>query len=160
MARGTATHVIDRLLTQAGVISTTDVAKDAGISRQAAHRTLRMLVYSGALEVRGRARASRYHRAQLAPGSRCVRLEVASAGSLFRLSARLLLADVRANDITLDFNGVMDVSDEFLEEIFQTWSHAHPTVLLHVINVPQEVEARVFRAAAHVKRLSAAHAEA
>ena len=64
-------------------------------------------------------------------------LEVASAGALYRLSARLLLADHDDRpELTLDFTGVMAVSDEFLEEIFGDWATAHPATRLHCTNVP------------------------
>ena len=147
MPRGIVTHVIDRLLVEETAVSTTEVARAAGISRQAAHKTLRTLVRSGALEVHGRARASRYQRASLPANTRCVRLEVASAGSLYRLSARLLFDEVTAGDVTLDFTGVIEVGDEFLEEVFSVWAGAHPTVRLHVINVPACIEAVVYAAA-------------
>jgi hypothetical protein len=72
-----------------------------------------------------------------------IRLDVASAGSLYRLSARILLCDLEADEAELDFTGVMDVGDEFLEEIFQVWSKAHPSVQLIPVNVPQELAARI-----------------
>lgn len=67
---------------------------------------------------------------------RRVLLDVASAGSLYRLSARLLLSDVEADELTLDFTGVMDVSEEFLEEIFHVWARRHPTVRIEAANIP------------------------
>jgi len=73
--------------------------------------------------------------APVAPDPTQVTLDVASAGSLFRLSARILLADLEANEALLDFRGVMDIGDEFLEEIFHVWGRAHPGVRLIPINV-------------------------
>jgi hypothetical protein len=69
-------------------------------------------------------------------------LDVASAGSLYRLSARLLLADVDADCVALDFSGVMDVGDEFLEEI-KSWSARRPHVRLEKLNVPESLRARL-----------------
>jgi hypothetical protein len=69
------------------------------------------------------------------------RLEVASAGALFRLSARLLLDGVEADELTLDFNGVEDLGDEFLEEVFGRWAEAHPDATIQIVNLaPQLVE--------------------
>jgi hypothetical protein len=74
---------------------------------------------------------------------RRVRLDVASAGSLYRLSARILLCDLDADEAQLDFTGVMDVGDEFLEEIFQVWARAHPSIQLIPVNVPEALAARI-----------------
>jgi hypothetical protein len=74
---------------------------------------------------------------------RRVRLDVASAGSLYRLSARILLCDLEADQAELDFTGVMDVGDEFLEEVFQVWGKAHPSVHLIPVNVPEALAPRI-----------------
>lgn len=70
-------------------------------------------------------------------------LEVASAGALYRLSARALLAQARAKEVVLDFSGVMAVSDEFLDEVVRQWAPCHPDTALRVANVPTFVEHRV-----------------
>jgi hypothetical protein len=74
---------------------------------------------------------------------RRVRLDVASAGSLYRLSARILLCDLDADEALLDFTGVMDVGDEFLEEVFQLWAKAHPSVQLLPVNVSEALASRI-----------------
>ena len=101
------------------------------------------MVASGALAAQGRARACRYSRAAaVTPVSR--RLEVATAGSLFRLSARLLLDGLTAGEAVLDFTGVVDVGEEFLEEIFVVWAPAHPRVSLRVEHLPSKYAAMLF----------------
>lgn len=129
---GNVTQAIERLLESSPSIRSTDVARAAGVSRQAAHKHLTRLVRAGALTVDGKARAARYRR--VVPLR--TRLEVASAGSLYRLSARLLLDGVEAGEVTLDFTGVADVGEEFLEEVFLTWAPAHPAVTLKVAHLP------------------------
>lgn len=54
---------LDRLLRAHGVVSASELAEAAGISRQAAHRLLAGELRAGALRVEGRARATRYRRA-------------------------------------------------------------------------------------------------
>lgn len=134
------TDVIERLLESSTTISSTEVARAAGVSRQAAHKHLARLVRGGALSVSGKARAARY--ARVAPLR--TRLEVASAGSAFRLSARLLLDGVEAGEVTLDFTGVADLSEEFLEEVFLVWAPAHPAVTLRVAHLPARFAPMLF----------------
>ena len=75
--------------------------------------------------------------------SRAQTVEVASAGSLFRLSARLLLADVDCDVLTLDFNGVTDLGDEFVEELFERWAKAHPLTILEIVNLDEALKAKL-----------------
>ncbi len=185
--RGIVNQVLERLLDSSTGVSSTGLARAAGISRQAAHKHLVKLVEAGALVSEGKARACRYRRsaatncspaALLAvapggPGARAApasqpsrarpevtaalpsplsrlppsvadspaplrtRLEVDSAGSQFRLSARLLLDGVEAGEVTLDFTGVADVAEEFLEEVFVVWAAKHPRATLRVAHFPQ-----------------------
>jgi DNA-binding transcriptional ArsR family regulator len=134
--RGVARAVIEQLLEAGSEVSSTRLAQAAGISRQAAHKHLAALVRAGRLEVHGRARAARYRRRVGALLPRSTVLEVASAGSSFRLSARLLLAEAAVGPVTLDFNGVAEVGEEFLEEVFCVWGPAHPEVDFEVVNYP------------------------
>jgi hypothetical protein len=83
--------------------------------------------------------------AEASPEPSRLRLDVASAGSLFRLSARMLLCDAAADEVLLDFTGVMEVGDEFLEEIFVVWHKTHASVRLIPINVPPELADRIDR---------------
>ncbi|MCC6337098.1 MAG: helix-turn-helix domain-containing protein [Myxococcales bacterium] len=129
---GTVAQVLERLLDTSTAVSSTALARAAGVSRQAAHKHLARLVRDGALVVQGKARAARYSRFTLLR----TRLEVASAGSTFRLSARLLLDGVTAGEVTLDFTGVADVTEEFLEEVFLAWAPAHPAVSVKVAHLP------------------------
>ncbi|MEW5743710.1 MAG: hypothetical protein AB1938_32660 [Myxococcota bacterium] len=129
---GRVAQVLERLLDVSTVVSSTELARAAGVSRQAAHKLLAKQVQEGSLVVRGKARAARYSRITALR----TRLEVASAGSTFRLSARLLLDGVTAGEVTLDFTGVVDVSEEFLEEIFLVWAPANPAVTLKVAHLP------------------------
>lgn len=143
--RGIVNGVIERLLDANPNVSSTDVARAAGISRQAAHKQLSRLVAGGALLVEGKARASRYRRAPVtAPVPLRRRLEVASAGSSFRLSARLLLDGVESGEVTLDFTGVVDMGEEFLEEIFLVWAPAHPRVTLRIERLPSKFAPMLF----------------
>ena len=153
---GIVTQTIERLLATAPAISTTDVARAAGVSRQAAHKQLRLLVRAGLVSVEGKARASRY--SHVAPTPLRTTLEVASAGSLFRLSARLLLDEVEAGEVTLDFTGVVDVGEEFLEEIFAVWAPAHPRVHLRVVHLPARFAPMFMDFARRVTALAPAHA--
>lgn len=158
--------VIDDLLRAGLPLSTKDVAARAGVSRQGAQKQLKALVASGELRVEGRARAARYFKTERQPNlwakvqeltqalegivnpprltmhaqarfARTQTVEVASAGSLFRLSARLLLADVDCDELTLDFRGVEDLGDEFVEEIFERWALAHPLTKLRIVNLQE-----------------------
>ncbi|MFZ5468892.1 MAG: STAS-like domain-containing protein [Myxococcota bacterium] len=148
---------------------TGDVAALTGVSRQAAHKQLRAMVAAGRLVVEGKARAARYRLASavddsqpalLAPGSlpladnppvddspqaSRVRLEVASAGAEFRLSARILLCDVTAAELVVDFAGVEDVADEFLDELLVRYAEAHPQVRLEIVNAAATIRAAVAR---------------
>lgn len=120
--------------------SSTDLATAAGVSRQAVHKVLKPLVADGTLEVTGKARAARYQKVILLRQ----RLEVASAGTSFRLSARLLMLDVKAGHVTLDFTGVTELGDEFLDELFLVWAPAHPRVTLQVVHLPSKLAPRFF----------------
>lgn len=137
---GIVTQAIERLLEASTAVSSTDVARAAGVSRQAAHKHLARLVADGTLVVQGKARAARYFRVT----SLRTRLEVASAGSTYRLSARLLLDGVTAGEVTLDFTGVVDVSEEFLEEVFLSWAPAHPAATLKVAHLPSRFAPLLF----------------
>lgn len=68
---------------------------------------------------------------------------VESAGSLFRLSARLLLSDVDCDELTLDFAQVADVGDEFVEEVFEKWAKEHPLTKVRIVNLAPELAARL-----------------
>lgn len=139
--RGIVNQVIGQLLSSSTAgISSTDVARAAGVSRQAAHKQLSALVRLGKLSFRGEARARRY--TQVVPLR--TRLDVASAGSSYRLSARLLLDEVTGGEVTLDFTGVVDVSEEFLEEIFIVWAPVHPAVTLKIAHLPSRFAALLF----------------
>ncbi len=141
--RGIVNQVIGQLLSSPRPFSSTEVAKAAGISRQAAHKQLRQLVRNGALSVQGKARARRYARVVALR----TRLDVDSAGSLYRLSARLLLDEVGPGEVTLDFTGVADIGEEFLEEIFLVWAPAHPHVTLKIAHLPSRFAAMLFNLA-------------
>lgn len=88
--------------------------------------------------------------ANVLPLPRLVSLAVAETGALYRLSARLLLHEVQADVLTLDFNGVMEATDEFLEEVFLRWAPQHPCAVLRIVNVPPSLEERVNRYAAQL----------
>ena len=79
------------------------------------------------------------------PMPRAVRLGVAETGALYRLSARLLLHELVADVVTLDFTGVMEASEEFLEEVFVRWADSNPWSVVRVENVPEALRARVQR---------------
>lgn len=136
--RGIVNQVIERLLEASNEISSTQVARAASISRQAAHKQLRLWVARGVLTVEGNARACRYRPVVPAPVPLRTKLDVASAGSLFRLSARLLLDGVECGEVTLNFTGVVDVGEEFLDEVFLVWAPAHPRVTLRVVHLPSQ----------------------
>lgn len=146
--RGIADRVLQRLLDGLPSVSATQLARAAGISRQAAHKHLKRRVDQGELIAAGKARACRYRRAA-APAATPVqalrtRLEVASAGSTYRLSARLLMDGVTAGEAILDFTGVYDVGEEFLEELFLAWAPKHPQVTLKVAHFPSKYAALLF----------------
>lgn len=128
--------------------SSTDLAKAAGVSRQAVHRVLKKLVADGTLEVTGKARAARYQKVILLRQ----RLEVATAGTLYRLSARLLMLDVKAGHVTLDFTGVTELGEEFLDELFLVWAPAHPRVTLQVAHLPSKLAPQFFAFARRAQR--------
>ena len=136
--RGIVNQVIERLLESGKEFSSTEVARAAGISRQAAHKQLRLLVARGVLGAEGSARACRYRRQAPAALPLRTRLDVASAGSLYRLSARLLLDGVESGEVTLNFTGVVDVGEEFLDEVFLVWAPAHPRASLRVVHLPPQ----------------------
>ena len=138
--RGIVNQVIGQLLSSSQPFSSTEVAQAAGVSRQAAHKQLRRLVRTGALSMYGNARARRYAKVVALR----TRLDVASAGSLYRLSARLLLDDVGSGEVTLDFTGCVDISEEFLDEIFLVWAPAHPHVTLKIAHLPSRFAALLF----------------
>lgn len=144
--RGIVEQVLERLLEAHGSVSATQVARAAGISRQAAHKHLRRRVQVGALSASGKARACRYRRAPAPSALQPLRqrLEVASAGSTYRLSARLLVDGVTAGEAVLDFTGVYDVGEEFLEELFLVWAPKHPKVTLKVEHFPSKFAPLLF----------------
>jgi DNA-binding IclR family transcriptional regulator len=84
--------VLARLITAGAPFSSAELADLAGVSRQAVHKHLKPLVEAGRLRSSGKARAARY--TPVVPLRQ--RVEVASAGSKYRLSARLLMLDVHA----------------------------------------------------------------
>ena len=136
--RGIVNQVIERLLASEIEISSSGIARAAGISRQAAHKQLRRLVALGLLSVDGNARACRYKRVDVVPLPLRTKLDVASAGSVYRLSARLLLDGVESGEVTLNFTGVVDVGEEFLDEVFLVWAPTHPRVTLRVVHLPTQ----------------------
>ncbi|MDP2275413.1 MAG: helix-turn-helix domain-containing protein [Archangium sp.] len=133
-------QAIERIVNEGQPFSSTDLANAAGITRQAVHRHLLKLLKAGTLKVTGKARAARYQRVtQLHQ-----RLEVATAGSAYRLSARLLMMDVEAGHVTLDFTGVVELGEEFLEELFLVWAPAHPQVTLRLVHLPAKFAPQFF----------------
>lgn len=156
--RGIVNQVLRRLLiVQHNSVSSTQLAKEAGISRQAAHKHLRKLQREGLLIAHGKARACRYQSVSVPKEVTVLRqrLEVASAGSLYRLSARLLLVDIEAGEVTLDFTGVADVGEEFLDEIFLVWAPAHPQVKLKVSHLPARFAPMLFGLATRLPKAPA-----
>lgn len=133
-------QVLQQLVDSGAAFSSSDLARAAGVSRQAVHRHLTRLVQDGTLVVTGKARAARYQKVVLLRQ----RLEVATAGSHYRLSARLLMLDVVAGHVTLDFTGVSELGDEFLEELFLVWAPAHPRVTLQVVHLPAKFAPQFF----------------
>lgn len=132
--------VLKKLLDSGAPFSSADFSKAAGVSRQAVHRHLSKLVEDGTLALTGKARAARYQKVIYLRQ----RLEVATAGSTYRLSARLLMMDVQAGHVTLDFTGVTDLGDEFLDELFLVWAPAHPRVTLQVVHLPSKLAPQFF----------------
>ena len=132
--------VLKKFLDSGAAFSSADLSKTAGVSRQAVHRHLSRLVKDGTLAVSGKARAARYQKVVLLHQ----RVEVATAGSHFRLSARLLMTDVVAGHVTLDFTDVMELGDEFLEELFLVWAPANPRVTLQVVHLPSKLAPQFF----------------
>lgn len=141
--------VLKRFLDAGTPFSSADFSRAAGVSRQAVHRHLSKLVQDGTLAVTGKARAARYQKIVYLRQ----RLEVATAGSTYRLSARLLMMDVQAGHVTLDFTGVTDLGEEFLDELFLVWAPAHPRVTLQVAHLPSKLAPQFF---AFAKRASTA----
>lgn len=147
---GAVNPVLARLCRDGQPFSSAQVCAEAGVSRQAVHKHLRRLVARGALTVRGKARAARYQ-AVAAPSASVLaaarlgqRVEVASAGSLYRLSARLLLLDAAPGEVRLDFTGVEALGEEFLEELFLVWAPLHPEVTLSVTHLPAKLAPQFF----------------
>lgn len=132
--------VLKKFLESGAPFSSADFSKAAGVSRQAVHRHLSKLVKAGTLAVTGKARAARYQKVVLLRQ----RLEVATAGSSYRLSARLLMMDVSAGHVTLDFTGVAELGEEFLHELFLVWAPAHPRVTLQVVHLPAKFAPQFF----------------
>jgi AcrR family transcriptional regulator len=127
--------VVERFIESGVPFSSSQVAREAGVSRQAVHKHLRESVRLGRVTISGAARARRY--TKVIPIRQ--RVEVASAGSLYRLSARLLLMDVMAGEVTLDFTGVVELGEEFLDEVFSRWAPANPSVRLKVAHLPSKL---------------------
>lgn len=148
-AARSVSEIVNRFIERGDAFSSRDIASEAGVSRQAVHKHLAPFVEAGRLSVTGKARAVRY--AKVVPLRQ--RVEVASAGSLFRLSARLLLLDVKAGEVTLDFTGVIELGDEFLDEVFVQWAPKHPWVQLKVERLPAKLAPGFF---AFAKKVAAA----
>lgn len=143
-------QVLQKFLDTGVAFSSSDFAKAAGVSRQAVHRHLSRLVQDGTLVMTGKARAARYQKVVLLRQ----RLEVATAGTHYRLSARLLMLEVVAGHVTLDFTGVAELGDEFLEELFLVWAPAHPRVTLQVVHLPSKFAPQFFSFARRTAPLS------
>ena len=133
-------EALERIVNAGKPFSSTELATAAGITRQAVHRHLSKLLKDGTLSVTGKARAARYQRVTALHQ----RLEVATAGSAYRLSARLLMMDVEAGHVTLDFTGVVELGEEFLEELFLVWAPAHPQVTLQLVHLPAKFAPQFF----------------
>ena len=157
---GIVNEVVARFIASGQPFGSADVARAARVSRQAVHKVLKEHVEKGDVSVTGKARAARY--------TKLVRLrqrvEVATAGSVYRLSARLLLLDVQAGEVTLDFTGVQELGDEFLEEVFLVWAPAHRFTEVKVAHLPAKLAPRFFdfarRAAARRREEAAGPATA
>jgi predicted transcriptional regulator len=127
--------VVEKFIESGMPFSSSQIAREAKVTRQAVHKHLRESVRLGRVTVSGEARARRY--TKVIPIRQ--RVEVASAGSVFRLSARLLLMDVMAGEVTLDFTGVVELGEEFLDEVFLQWAPANPSVRLQVAHLPSKL---------------------
>lgn len=141
-------EALERIVNAGKPFSSTDLANAAGITRQAVHRHLSKRLQNGTLKVTGKARAARYQRVTALHQ----RLEVATAGSAYRLSARLLMMDVVAGHVTLDFTGVVELGEEFLEELFLVWAPAHPQVTLQLVHLPAKFAPQFFAFARRAKQ--------
>lgn len=138
---GIVNDALTRLIREGAPFSSRQVSALTGASRQAVHKHLKLLVADGRLTTSGRARAARYTPTSVAPLR--TKVEVASAGSRYRLSARLLMLDAPAGEVLVDFTGVAELGDEFLEELFLVWAPAHPETTLKVAHLPSKL-ARTF----------------
>ncbi|MBL8914035.1 MAG: hypothetical protein JNM17_25245 [Archangium sp.] len=132
--------VVERFIESGKPFSSADIVREARVTRQAVHKHLKESVRSGRVLISGYARARRY--TKVIPIRQ--RVEVATAGSSYRLSARLLLMDVMAGEVTLDFTGAVELGDEFLDEIFNVWSPANPSVQLKVAHLPARLAPQFF----------------
>lgn len=137
---GIVNESLARLISSGTTFSSKDVRALTGVSRQAVHKHLSLLVERGELATSGKARAARY--TPVAPMHQ--RVEVASAGSRFRLSARLLMLDAKPGEVTLDFTGVAELGDEFLDELFNVWAPNHPKTTLKVAHLPSSLAKTFF----------------
>lgn len=146
------TDVLERLVNAGAPFSSSDFAKLAGVTRQAVHRHLKKWVAEGRISVTGKARAATYQR-RVVPLRQ--RVEVASAGSQYRLSARLLLMDVEAKEVELDFTGISALGEEFLDEVFLVWAPAHPSVQLKVVHLPSRFAPEFFAFAKMARQVRA-----
>lgn len=132
---GIVNESLEKLIRSGAPFSSKDVQTLTGVSRQAVHKHLSVLVERGELEATGKARAVKY--LPVVPLRQ--RVEVASAGTLFRLSARLLMLEVKPGEVTLDFTGVVELGDEFLDELFNVWAPSHPRCMLKVAHLPSNL---------------------
>ena len=132
--------IVEKYIESGRPFGSAEVAREAGVTRQAVHKHLKQSVRSGRVLSSGYARARRYTR--VIPIRQ--RVEVATAGSSYRLSARLLLMDVMAGEVTLDFTGVVELGDEFLDEVFNVWAPANPSVQLKVAHLPARLAPAFF----------------
>jgi hypothetical protein len=73
------------------------------------------------------------------------RIAVLPFGAQFRLSARLLLTEVDCDEVTLDFEGVAELGEEFLEEVLHVWAEAHPQVAIQIVNLAPPLVERLQR---------------
>jgi hypothetical protein len=140
-------NTLARLVDEGAPFSSQLVCERTGASRQAVHKQLRRLVQARVLTVSGKARATRYAPAPPTVGvvrPLVQRVEVASAGSRYRLSARLLLLDVQPGLVEVDFTGVDDLGDEFLDELFVVLAAKHPDVTLKPVRLPARFAPQFF----------------
>lgn len=76
------------------------------------------------------------------------RVELFATGLSFvsRSEARRVLADMTDfNDIDIDFAGIEDVGQGFIDELFRVWPSQHPEIQLHPINMNEAVAFMVRR---------------